>query len=120
MDRAEIGRIRAFYVNLASASPDDRDGAAANGVDKRWATTRGKPGTCVGRRWACKVRYFGSAREFVKSGILRGLRGFGEDDELVIGDRVKLRTSRCAAVVSHHRDISANTPQPRYSRVYVA
>jgi hypothetical protein len=35
-------------------------------------------------------------------------------------NRAKLRTSRCAAVVSHHRDISANTPQPRYSRVYVA
>jgi len=35
-------------------------------------------------------------------------------------NRVNLRTSRCVAVVSHHRDMSANTPQPRYSRVYVA
>ena len=32
----------------------------------------------------------------------------------------RITAARRAAVVSHHRDISANTPQPRYSRVYVA
>lgn len=43
--------------------------------------------------------------------------GVAEGAGALASNRVKLRASRCAAVASPHRDMSAKTPQPRYSRV---
>ena len=42
--------------------------------------------TAAGREDCSDACIFGSAREFVRSGILRGLRGFAKNDELGVGD----------------------------------
>ena len=73
----------AFAVEDAIVAPEGFDAQIPIRLNCVWNQPYMSPGA---DSISAPYSFYGSAREFVRSGILRGLRGFAKNDELGVGD----------------------------------